>query len=175
MIGLVATFNTLGENAFELDVPDPALFEARRPRRVEVGPAARWLLGDIPGVDRVSLNWTVVEGQLGSWSVIASDPGHLATIAEALSVAPASEPIVGPWESSGTADGPRLASIVRSWGDRADVLAEPGRVDDLRSALMLFAGFGQGIQRCDWQMTRPSANQVLLEAELTLTAPDSSR
>ena len=175
MIGLVATFNTLGEDAFELDVPDPAMFEAGEPRRVEVGPAARWLLGDIPGVDRVSLNWTVIKGQLGSWSVIASDPGHLATIAEALSVAPAGEPIVGPWESSGTADGPRLASIVRSWRDRTEVLAEPGRVDDLRSALLLFSTFGQGIQRCDWQMTRPSANQVLLEAELTLTAPDSSR
>ena len=171
----MATFNELGEDAFRLEVPDPTRFEVGQPRQVEVGPAARWLFGDIPGIDHVSLNWTVVEGDLGAWSVIASDPGQLEGAVTALSVRPEHDPIVGSWESSGTADGPRLASMIRSWGSRADVLAEPGRSDELRSALELFAGFGQGIQRAEWQMTRPSANQVWLEADLILTSPDSSR
>lgn len=175
MVRLVTSINELGEDAFELEVPDPTTFEVGRPRRIEVGPAAQWLFGDIPGIDRVSLNWTVVEGDLGAWSVIASDRRQLESTVAALSVRPVQEPVVGSWESSGTADGPRLASMIRSWGSRADVLAEPGRADELRSALQLFAGFSQGIQRGEWQMTRPSANQVRLDADLIMTPPDSSR
>lgn len=175
MVGLVTSFNELGEDAFEIDLPDPTTFQVGLPRRIEVGPAAQWLFGDIPGIDRVSLNWTVVEGDLGEWSVIASDRQHLDVTVAALSARSVQEPIVGVWESSGNANGPRLASIIRSWGSRADVLAEPGRVDELRSALELLSGFGQGIQRAEWQMARPSANQVRIDAELILTPPDSSR
>ena len=175
MVGLVTSFNELGEDAFEIELPDPTTFQAGLPRRIEVGPAAQWLFGDIPGIDRVSLNWTVVEGVLGAWSVIASDRQHLDVTVAALSARPVQEPIVGAWENSCTTDGPRLASIIRSWGSRADVLAEPGRVDELRSALELLSGFGQGIQRAEWQMARPSANQVRIDAELILTPPDSSR
>lgn len=175
IIGLVKSVNELSDGEVGVLVPDTSTFTPGKPRQIKFGSAAKWLLGDIPGLEQITLNWSVVEGPLGAWSIVATDPKHLEAITLALSNEPLESPGFGEWESCGFADGPRLASLARSWGNRADVLAEPNDVEDLRSTLLLFSDFGQGIEKLQWQMKRPSPDRVRLDAQITFGKPDSSR
>ncbi len=179
MLRLLGALNSLGEGAFALDVPDPATFTDGGPRRVEIGRLATWLLGDLPGMDRVSLNWTVVSNGDpggGGWCVIATHPAPLAAVADALRRGgPGGEALAGPWTSCGTVDGRRLASHLGVWGAAAGMLAPPGSAQGLREALELVGGLAGGIDLCRWRLARPSDHAVTAEAEISLSPPDSSR
>lgn len=175
LIGLAKSVNELGEGQVSVLVPDPSTFKPGQPRQIKFGSAAKWLFGDIPGLEQLTLNWSVVEGPLGAWSVVATDSKHLEEITASLTNEPVEESNIGVWESCGLADGPRLASLTRSWGSRADVLAEPEDVEALRKAFLLLSDFGQGVEKLQWQMKRPAPDRVRLDAKITFSPPDSSR
>ena len=173
MILLVERLSGLGP---DLDVPAPATFSAGEPRRVQIGALAKWLLGDLPGAERVSLNWAVVAGSEGesSWCIIATHPDHLRAVSEAIARPPAA-PRRGAWASCGTADGRRLAEHLRSWRDQHTRLAAPPDAEAFRDALAMFSELAEGVDRCRWRLARPAVNRMRLEAELILSPPDSTR
>lgn len=183
MLRLLAALNRLGEGNFHLEVPDPDDLDPRGARSVPIGPMARWLFGDVPGIDRVSLNWTVVEsatGDGGRWCVLASHPGHLDAVAEALRASPRVDVLLehsakpGRWTNCGVADGKRLAQHLAGWSAHAEALAAPQDVQAMRETLNLLRELAQGVDRCDWQLSRPSADSVRTEAEILLSPPDSA-
>jgi len=179
MIRLVAALNQLGQGSFELAVPDPADFEPGRPRSVPIGPMARWLFGDIAGIDQVSLNWTVAGagGAATRWCIVASHPDHLDAVTAALENDARCLPIAGEqggWTTSGIGHGRRLAQNLASWSTHAETLAAPEDVAAMRDALDLLRELAQGVDRCRWRMTRPTAESVTTEAEFELSPPESS-
>ena len=174
MIWLVRELVRFGGGNVRLAVPDSAGFEPGKPRRVEVGPLAKWLFGDVPGVERVSLNWTVVCGPQGTWCIIASDPDHLGDVATALGAEPNGESNIARWANCGTADGRRFAAHLGGWRDQAELLASPEDVEAFRGALRLLVELADAIERCTWQLARPSTDRLQLEAQLTLSPPDSA-
>jgi len=176
MIRLVGALNQLGQGSFQLVVPDPADFEPGRPRSVPIGPMARWLFGDVPGIDQTSLTWTV-GGAATSWCIVASHPDHLDAVARALAADGSCLPTagdVGRWTNSGIGDGKRLAQHLASWSTHAETLAAPEDVAAMRDALNLLRELAQGIDRYQWWMTRPTVETVTTEAEFELSPPDSS-
>jgi hypothetical protein len=178
MVRLVGALNRFGQGAFRLEPPDPATFGPGEPRRVQIGPLAQWILGDLPGLDRVSLNWTVVatraeSGGGGGWCVIASDPQHLDGVAKALAEPPPADPNAAAWANCGTADGRRLARQLGTWRHQAGLLAPAPDVQALDETLGLMAELANGVDRCRWRLSRPSARDVYLEAELELSPPES--
>ena len=176
MIRLVAALNQLGQGSFQLAVPDPASFEPGRPRNVPVGPMARWLFGDIAGIDQMRLCWTVA-GTATRWCVVASHPDHLLAVAAALETDTACLPVAGEqgrWTSSGIGQGKRLAQHFASWSTDAETLAAPEDVAAMRDALNLLREFAQGVDRCQWRMTRPTAESVTTEAEFELSPPETA-
>jgi hypothetical protein len=182
MIRLVGALNRFGQGGFQLEPPDPATFQAGEPRSVNIGALAKWILGDLPGLDRVSLTWTVVAakaeadvGERGGWCVIASDPQHLDAVTEALAAAPPDGPKAARWANCGSADGHRLARQLGTWRHQAGLLAVAPDVEALQDALTLMAELANGVDRCRWRLCRPSAERVHLEAELELSPPDSTR
>lgn len=168
-----------------LQIPD---LQGRRPRCVDAGPAARWLLGDLPGADRISLNWTVTSGPTGHWSVVASSPRHLAAVCDALNQAPEGSAEQGQWSSCGSVDGQRLAGHLRSWRQQVGALAgaggqkspsamnrQWGPQPELATSLRLVSELADGVKRCRWRLSRPSTQRMRLEAEIELAEPVSER
>ncbi len=165
--------------AFEAGQPDlieitrPESFASGRPRCVDIGPAMRRLVGDLPGAEDVKLCWAVVEeeGSGRPWCVAASSPGHLEDVCRALAARRASrvQP-PGPWAHCGIADGRRLGALLASLG--GGVPGEGGATA-LREALLLLADLANGIDRCRWRMAIPSEGEVRLEAEVDLAPPES--
>ncbi len=159
----------------ELNVPDPAAFIPGEPRRINMGQAAKWLFGDLPGIGQLSLNWTVVGGTQGQWGIIATDPNHLKVVADALSSGPNGQPNLRRWTNCGTADGRRLAEHLRTWRDQAARLAAPEDAEAVRHTLNLFSELADGIQRCRWQLSRPDKNRMRLESQIIFSPPQSTR
>jgi hypothetical protein len=180
MVRLVGALNLLGQGSFRLEPPDAATFRPGEPRQVNIGALAKWILGDLPGLERVSLNWTVVaadaeaQGPPGGWCVIASDPQHLRAVANALAEGPSAGPEAAGWANCGTADGRRLARLLGTWRHHAGLLAAAPDVEALDDALALMAELADGVDRCRWRLCRPSAERVHLEADLRLSPPESS-
>ncbi len=180
MVRLVGALNRFGQGSFRLEPPDPATFRPGEPRHVNIGVLAKWILGDLPGLERISLSWTVVatgaeaEGSSGGWGVIASDPQHLDRVATALAQAAPAGPTAAGWANCGTADGRRLARQLGTWRHQAGVLAAAPDVQALEDALTLMAELANGVDRCRWRMCRPSAERVHLEADLQLSPPESA-
>ncbi len=175
MLGLIQRIDGLRGDGEPLDLPDPWSFEPDKPRRVEIGTLARWLFGDIPGVDRVTLNWTIQSGPQGHWAIIATSPGHLNAMAAALASEPVGEPRLGQWASCGTFNGRQLAEHLRSWRDQSGLLVDPPDLGALREGLQMIWMLTEGIERGRWRLWRPSDNRMRLDAELTLSPRDSAR
>jgi hypothetical protein len=177
---LVGALNRFGQGSFRLEPPDPATFRPGEPRHVNIGALARWILGDLPGLERISLSWTVVAvdvkapGPSGGWGVIASDPQHLDAVARALAETAPVGPTAAGWANCGTADGRRLARQLGTWRHQAGLLAPAPDLQALEDALTLMAELANGVDRCRWRMCRPSAERVHLEADLQLSPPESA-
>ena len=175
MIRLVGALNQLGQGSFHLEAPDTESFEPGRPRSVPIGPMARWLFGDVAGIDQTSLNWTVA-GAATRWCIVASHPDHLDAVAAALDT-DTCLPVAGEqgrWTTSGIGDGKRLAQHLASWSTHAETLAAAEDVAAMRDALNLLRELAQGVDRCRWRMTRPTLESVTTEAEFELSPPDSA-
>ena len=153
-------------------VPDPSQVG---PRRIDVSPATDWLTGGFPVMKTISFNWTVVEGPHGAWYVIASHEGHLKDVAEALrdrGVEPGQ--LAGRFDNVGSANGVGISGHLRSWRDRADLMADPAAVEEFEATMGLMAQFAAGVERCRWKMARPGPNRMRLDVHLKLTPPISA-
>lgn len=175
MVRIAAAIERVGGGAFEVNVPDAAAFAAGAPRSIDLGPAARWVLGEVPGAGHVSLNWTVVDGASDRWCVVASHPAQLRAVAEALAGPAGDGGASGRWTSCGTADGRRLGAHVRAWAAQPGLLAAAGDTASLTATLDLISGLGDGVDRCRWRLARPDAQRMTLEADLELSPPESGR
>lgn len=176
MVGLVETINELGAANLiaPLTVPRLTALRAGAPRRVDLGAAGKWLLGDVPFADAVSLNWTVVSGPAGDWNVVATDPELLSDVVGVLQTPRSAAPQRGKWSNCGTLDGRRLSWQLRSLGDRADVFAAPQDVETFRGLISLIAELSDGVERCRWQLSRPEVNRAVLEAHIILSPAASA-
>ncbi|MCH8165472.1 MAG: hypothetical protein IH889_07680 [Planctomycetes bacterium] len=67
-----------------------------------------------------------------------------------------------------------LAAHLGGWRDQAELLVSPEDVEAFRGALRLFFELADAIERCSWQLARPSTDRLRLEAQLTLSPPDSA-
>jgi hypothetical protein len=171
MVGLVETLNELGGANLPapLAVPRLAALRAGAPRRVDLGTAATWLLGDVPFANAVSLNWMVVSGPAGNWNVVATDPKLLSDVVGVLETPRSTAPQRGEWSNCGTLDGRRLSWQLRSLGDRADVFAAPQDVETFRGLIGVIAELSDGVERCRWRLSRPDVNRAALEAHVILS------
>ena len=57
----------------------------------------------------------------------------------------------------------------------ATMLAAPRDLEAFGDALDLLVELARGIQRCRWELARPTVTRVRLDVELILSPPDSSR
>lgn len=175
MIDLASQIDRLGEGGTHLQIPSIDQIDSKRPGRIDLAPAVRSLTSIPQLAEGVSLNWTDVRGSDSRWWVISSDSGQLTDVALSLASATEQQRNSGQWANGGFVNGRRLAVHVRSWIDRADLLAAPGQVEDFKRSLHLIADLADGFQTCSWRMSRPSAETMELQAELTLSPPEVSR
>ncbi len=73
--------------------------------------------------------------------------------------------LIDPW---------RLAAHLGGWRDQAELLPSPEEIEAFRGALRLFFELADAIERCTWQLARPSTDRLRLEAQLTLSPPVSA-
>ncbi len=174
-IGLIRKADALRGGPEPTALPLPSELVPGRPRHVEAGALGAWLLGPIPGADRLSLDWTVQSGPQGHWAIVATSPTHLAEVAAALGGQPAGAALEGRWSSCGTFDGRRLGEHLRSWRDRGALLSAPEEAGVFRRGIDFLFGLSEGIERGRWRLDRPSDDRMRLEAELRLVPPDSEQ
>jgi hypothetical protein len=173
MLDLLRALSAMRGGERVTPLPDPASFVPGEPRHVPAGDLALWLLGPVPGADRVNVSWAVQSGPTGSWAIVATSSQHVRLVADALGGAPAG-PDEGCWESCGTFDGRRLADHLRSWCEQGRLIAAPEELEILRRGLSTFADLAEGLERGRWRLTRPAAGRMMLEAELALSPPESA-
>jgi hypothetical protein len=176
MVRLGAQVARVGSGGLPFDIEKPAPPARPMQRHVDVSAIGEWLPGGAPLMGNLTLNWTVVEGPSGPWSVIASHPDHLADVVQSIRTQPpsASRPVVGRFDSVGSADGIRVSRHLRSWADKAELLAEPEDVEDFRDVMHLLAEFAGGVERCRWRMARPCEEEMRLRVELDLAPARSA-
>ncbi|MHC4427436.1 MAG: hypothetical protein ACYS0D_02380 [Planctomycetota bacterium] len=175
LLGVVRQLDTLRPEGARLTLPDAESFPPGEPRHLEVGELARWAFGDIPGVERMTLDWSIVSGPAGHWCVVATSPGHLEEVSEALVSREQDDAgDVGTWTNCGTFDGIRLAAQLRNWREQAGQLVVAGDLNAFRETLQLAAFLAEGVERGRWQLTRPTVSTMRVDAEFRLSPPDST-
>jgi hypothetical protein len=184
MLDLARRIHDLGNGRYTIDVPAEPNFDNPRGRTIDISPAADWLTGGLPLVKPMSLNWTVVRSEGGGvWCVVATHPYQLRDAVRALQRPDAPTLRAGnpdPENRStvhtrGIINGPRIGHHLRSWAERPELLAEPGRANDLRQTLHLMSDFAIGIERAQWSIHRPSREEMILDITITLTPAPSGR
>jgi hypothetical protein len=173
---VVSRNECLGKGALLSDTPCAAMTKPQTPRDPAPTPDGTWLAGGFPIMDTVKLNWTVAEGPQGAWFVIAGHPRTLNSVADALRSNTANDSaMVGRFDNCGVGNGVRISKQLQELTEQAAQIAEPGRVEELRNTLGAMSEFAAGLQNCRWQLARPSANEMSLNVQITLTPPESSR
>jgi hypothetical protein len=151
---------------------------ATGPQSTHVAPLATsdWLTGGFPVMNTVKVCWTVADGPKGRWFVIAGDPRNRDSVATILKGNCVTEPcFVGRFDNCGVGNGVRISKQLQSWNEQAKALSEPGCAAEFSSSLSALSDFAAGIQKCHWQLARPSANEMRLDVQITLTPPESAR
>jgi hypothetical protein len=173
---VVSRNECLGKGALLSDTPCAAMTKPQTPRDPAPTPDGTWLAGGFPIMDTVKLNWTVAEGPQGAWFVIAGHPRTLNSVADALRSNTANDSaMVGRFDNCGVGNGVRISKQLQELTEQAAQIAEPGRVEELRHTLGAMSELAAGLQTCRWQLARPSANEMSLNVQITLTPPESSR
>jgi hypothetical protein len=173
MVRLVKRLQDRGQGACLIDLPDLCAAPPGQPRYVDLSPAAGCLIGGFPIMRSISLNWTLAEGPGGNWWVVASDPRHLQEVVAGLTGPRCGEPMVGSWDSCGSINAARLGAQVVSWGERAELIADPDHVNELRQSLAWIGRLAGAADRCRWKLSRPSERETALEVDVTLAPADS--
>jgi hypothetical protein len=167
---------TLGEGSFLIDVPNS--LPATGPRQIDISPATSWFTGGFPIMRNITLNWNVAEGLDASWLVIASHEHHLSELTDALAQTGPARPIVGRFDSVGTADGQRIGRHLRSWADGANLFVHedtpPKMTEDFKATMTLLSEFCSGISRCHWKLARPTPTEMRVDVQLFLSPAESA-
>ena len=175
MIRLTKAINKAGQGAYLVNVPQAAAFRTGAARQIDLQPAAEAAFKGLPIMPNVELNWDVASGPSGKWYVIASDREQLLRCKQALaSPIEQSEP-EGSYEHCGFLNGQKLGLQLQSWTDVAPALADGSPVQQVTAALRLFSELAGGIEKCRWQLTRPASDRVLLNMQIKLAEPQSTR
>lgn len=177
---IVTAINARGEGGYRLAFPPESALTAGAPRHVDLQPLVGHLGGaGFPVMEAVTLDWKVIEGPGGAYTVIASHPDHLADVVAALdpriaAEAPAAERR-GCFASVGTLDGMRIGRQLRTWRDDAAKLAagDAAQVAAFRATADLASFLAEGIERAEWELTRPSDREMRLEVRAKLAPPAS--
>ncbi len=176
MIRYIGAMNSWGDGAFEIEVPDLAELAADDPRRVEVGSdAAAFFVGELPGLEHISLNWQAVDAPQSKWLVVASHPDHLNRMAATLREPDLGEELINQWQHCACVAGQELATQLDSIRIHAPGLAKVGQEVEFADSLLFLSEWSAGFEKCRWRMLRPCENTVRIDAELVLTPPDSPR
>jgi hypothetical protein len=156
-------------------VPDRIAEAPGAPRRVDLRPVMSELGDGLPVLRSMSLNWVVTEGPRGTYCVIATHPEQLRQTVDALAQ-PAGEPRIGGMTGCGTMNGRRVGIHLRTYGDRAAQLAapDPESVTAFRDTMLLLADLADGIDRCRWQIRRPSREEMCVDVQIMLSPPEST-
>jgi hypothetical protein len=164
----------IGAGRFDIAKPDFTAFRPGEVRHVDLSPVIEAHAADLALARGISLNWTVATGPYGSYYVVGSHPDELRETVEALQRAPSACESRGKWTSCGTLDGRRVAAQLRSWGDRAAMIAAPGFEEELAQTIETLTLVLDGCDRCRWQLARPSANEMRLDIQITLSRESQS-
>lgn len=176
MLRLCRRINALGEGRFTLELPE---FQGNRGevhRQIDLAPASEWLTGGLPIAQPISLNWSVADGPLGRYYVIASHPAELRqTLAVLQTDRPPLRAKVGRYQGSGTASGIRIANHLRSWSDQPTLFADGPQQVEFQRMMRLMSELAAGMSRIRWQFARPTRNSVELDVTIELSPPESAR
>lgn len=191
MVRLAAALNELGADRFEIDVPSLESLRADGSgRSVDLSAAMQWLAGELPLVQPVSLNWAVSDNPHGRYCVFASHPMELRGTLAALERGddepqaheqPVKEPAEhgekspGNYQHCGIANGVRIAHHLDSWAEQAHKLADPAHQDEFKDTVRLLSHLARGMERVRWRLARPKRHTMILEIDIRLTPPESTR
>lgn len=182
MVNIARRLDQLGGGEFDIDVPCHRSFEAGTPRSIDIAPAAKWLAGALPLARPITLNWMVLDdGESDTanaskgWAVIATHPQRLQESVRALKRAKEhTSDAPRQTQSCGFANGTRIGRHLRSWSERADLFAAPQQEAQVRSSLLNLSRLASGIDQARWHLSRPSTNEMCLEMNISLAAPESA-
>ncbi|MDY7110646.1 MAG: hypothetical protein SYC29_18595 [Planctomycetota bacterium] len=165
-----------GQEAPQIDIPSIHTFQPGETRQIDLAPLMERYGPDQPLLQSVTLDWSVTSGPFGNYCVVATHPEQLRQTIEALQ-----SPCDGPTRrekmtSAGFLDGRRMARQLQSFGEQAELLAEadPRAVTSFRETMQLLSELAAGIERCCWELRRPSEKEVRIEARIILAEPDSA-
>lgn len=190
MVKVTARIRDLGKGAFLVQTPHVHRCRRGEPREVDLSGAGDWFTGGFPIMKNVSLSWTVADGPHGAWFVVGT---HRLALDEVVGVlregdrqqevgrqqaADSSEPVASRrdrFDQCGFANGVRIGRHLRSWSDQAEQFAPAARQEEFRTTLQLMSDLAAGMQTCRWQLSRPTANEMRLNVQIKLAAPESTR
>lgn len=176
MARVAKRLNDLGQGAFLVKMPDLSALRPDEARQADLGAAGEWFNGGFPVMRTVSLNWTVANGPDGSaWFVVGSNPQALQETVQALAQpCLRDDRLVGKYDSCGLANGARLGRHLQSWSDQTGEFADAPNQKAVRESLTAFANLAMGVKSCRWQMARPDAHTMRLEAQLRLAPAETA-
>jgi hypothetical protein len=168
--------NRLSEGGAQAAVPRLDSFRPGEARHIDLGPVMERFSERHPILQSVTLDWTVAGGPSGGYAVISTHPDQLQQTVKALENHQEGASRAGTWTSCGTLNGPRIGRHLRSYGDQAPLLAEADEksIAEFRETLLLLSELAGGIDRCRWQLYRPTEKEMRLEAQITLSRPESA-
>jgi hypothetical protein len=147
------------------------------PRHVDLQGLGGALSGGFPVMKSASLDWTVASGPSGSFCLVSSHPHQLANAVRAIRETPATADRTGDWSSCGTMNGHALSTHLHSYVGQPRLLTPdhgPESLDEVRASMLVLSGLAAGIDRCRWQLRRPSDRTVELEVQITLSERESA-
>ncbi|MCP3904743.1 MAG: hypothetical protein GY715_14040 [Planctomycetes bacterium] len=175
LLEVARAVNDLVPAAHRATLPRRIMAEPGTTRHLDLRPVMNELGDGLPLLRTASLNWAVTRGPQGSFCVIASHPEHLDETISALG-APCGPARTERMTSCGTMSGRRVGMHLRTYGAQAAKLAapDPETVVAFRETMLLLADLADGVDRCRWQVRRPSREEMSLEIQITLSPPEST-
>jgi hypothetical protein len=176
MLRLTRKISALSDGAMVLEPPNVRAMRRCEPRQVNLGECGKWFTGGFPVMKTVSLNWAVAEGPHGAWFVVGSNPVALHDAVNTLGKdqARSAKAMRGRYDSCGVANGPRVGRHIENLSEQAPTFTEPANVEKVRDGLTMLSQLAVGMQDCRWKMSRPTANTMRLEVDLTLTPAETA-
>lgn len=175
MTRIASVLNDMNDGAMLINVPPAHVYKQGHDRRIDVSTAVDAFAGGFPIMKNVSLNWDIVNGESGTWCVIAGSPHQLQSVVTSLGTPCTSEArLVGTFDSVGSINGARVGEHLLSWKAVAGQLAPAGEQQEFAQAIDLLSQLTGGADRICWQMRRPARDEMLLDMQIKLRESPST-